>query len=312
VQWGQIKTLFIICFLILNIFLVKQLLDRQDEEIGLIPVTSREEELEFNINGLEDLADETFTAPLIYSQNYNYNQDPDVFETLPDQEIIVVEDYYLLSRFSEPIPFDFEDPDDSLGSYIFRGDHYSYWDHIDSAQVLVYFQKMENTIFYNPNAVLFIHLNDAGEITQYAQTQLNMIGDSDEERTLIQQYDAVFRLYHYSNELQTGDVISDVILGYHNLVSLPNGEQLLNPTWGIQVNEREHHFINAIDGHNYPKSEEFYENSINHFIDLFERNESEEMVFYHTGDEDDEERLLERVRQTLSDVYQNIIEVDIE
>lgn len=309
-QWGQIKTVFIVCFLVLNIFLVGQLINRQEEEISFIQVTSREEELEFNINGLDELSDEVFTAPLIYAHNYNYNLNEEVIAEVTNQQIVVINNFFLFSRFNEPIPINLENPNAELGDHILNGDNYSYWGKIESAQILVFFQNIRYPIFHNPNAILFVHLNGDGQMTQYVQTQL--VGEQDEDRSLIQQYDAVYRLYHHSNELQTGDTISNVHLGYHNLVSLPNGEQLLNPTWDIQVNERDHHFVNAIDGHDYPQNEQFYQENINNFVRLLERPENEDIVFYHLEDEEDEERIMSTIRQALEGVYQNIVEVGSE
>lgn len=314
-HWGQIKTVFIICFLVLNIFLVKQLLDRQEEDITFISETSREEELEFNINGLGNLSDDNFTAPLINATSYNYNEEAEVgLEALSDQQMVVVDDYYLFSRFNEPIAFDFRDPESDIDDYVFNGSSYRYWGEIESARVLVFFQRITHPVFYNQNAILFIHLNADGNMTQYVQTRLSTADNpeqepSEEERSVIQQYDAVYRLYHYSNALQPGDTISNVTLGYHNLVSLPNGEQLLNPTWDIQVNNNEHHFINAFEGHNYPQNNSFMQESI---LDLIERLEypDSDTVFYHL--EDDPDDLISTLRQALDGVYQNIVEVDLE
>ncbi|WP_440897404.1 two-component system regulatory protein YycI [Amphibacillus sp. Q70] len=312
-HWGQIKTVFIICFLVLNIFLVKQLLDRQEEDITFISETSREEELEFNINGLGNLSDESFTAPLISAQNYNYNEEAEAgLEELSDQQMAVVDNHYLFARFNEPISFDFRDPESDLGEYVFNGNSYSYWGRIESAGVLVFFQRLTFPVFYNQNAILLIQLNADGDMTQYAQTRLSTVGDPGEERSVIQQYDAVYRLYHHSNVLDPGDTISNVTLGYHNLVSLPNGEQLLNPTWDIQVNNSEHHFINAIEGHNYPQNDSFMQENISDLIERLEQSNSDNTVFYHLEDEDDADDLISTIRQALMGVYNNIVEVELE
>lgn len=310
-QWGQIKTLFIICFLILNIFLIKQLIDRQDEEIRFIPVTTREDELKFNINGLENLSDENYSAPLVHTQNYNYNlRAKEEIEALPDQQVVVVDNAYLYSRFNQPVAFDFGDPESDLETYVLNGDRYTYWGELDLANVLVFFQEMEHPIFYNTNAILLIYLNSEGQMTQYTQSQLRIVGSPDDGRSLIKQYDAIYRLYHHFKELVTGDVVTDVALGYHNLVSLPNGEMILNPTWDIQVNHLDHHFVNAIDGHNYPQNDHFYEEKITELVTLLEPSNADNIVYYQL--KDDPEDLLLKIRQMLLGVQQNIVEVDVE
>lgn len=313
-QWGQIKTLFIICFLILNIFLIRQLIERQEEEIRFIPVTTREDELKFNINGLENLSDESYTAPLVHTQNYNYNlRAKEEIEALPDQQVVVVDNAYLYSRFNEPVDFDFEDPESDLQTYVLNGDRYTYWDELDMANVLVFFQEMEHPIFYNTNAILMIYLNSEGHMTHYTQSQLRIVGNRDDERSLIKQYDAIYRLYHHFKELVTGDVITDVALGYHNLVSLPNGEMILNPTWDIQVDHddhHDHHFVNAIDGHNYPQNDQFYEGKITELVTLLEPSNEDNIVYYQL--EEDPRDLLLKIKQILLRALQNIVEVDEE
>jgi len=311
VQWSQIKTVFIICFLILNIFLVYQLINRQGEEITYIMEPSREEELEFNINGLRDLSDDIFTAPLLYAQNYNYNQEAtEDLAKLQSQKTVIVDDYYLYSRFDEPIPLNSKGFEEVIAENIYKGNDYVYWGEIDSARVLVFFQQVEQPIFFNQNAVMYIHLNAEGAMTQYVQTRLSQAGEREEERSLIQQYDAVYRLYHNSNVLQTDDTITGARLGYHNIVSLPNGEQLLNPTWDIEVNDEDHHFINALEGHIYSQNEDFFQENIATFIELLEDASDDELEFYQLDDDQDE--LISILRQALVGVYKNIVEVDSE
>ncbi|GAE93873.1 hypothetical protein JCM21714_2984 [Gracilibacillus boraciitolerans JCM 21714] len=53
----------------------------------------------------------------------------------------------------------------------------------------------------------------------------------------------------------SGDEITEqVTLGYHNLLPLPNGVQVLAPTWEFEVNNNEFFYVNAIEGH-YAKRE---------------------------------------------------------
>lgn len=320
VQWGQIKTLFIICFLVLNIFLVRQLLGRQEEDLSFIPETSREEELEFNINGLNILSNESYTAPLLNANSFNYNEEgAGQLEDLPNQQSIVVDDHYLFSRFDEPVSINIEEENEYreiFSQFVFNGGSYSYWGEMESANVLVFFQHFEYPVFFNENALLLVQLNGDGDMTQYVQTRLVKGEEDDEEQSLIQQYDAVYRLYHHTNALQTGDEITDVNLGYHNIVSLPNGEQLLNPTWDIEVNGDDHQFINAIEGHDYSRNNDFYADVLVEFIDLLDQAEEDRLAYYNLDLDDEEEEqpeaLLNTIKQSLIGIYHNIAEVESE
>ncbi len=291
-------------------FLVKQLIDRNQDDITFIPITSREDELKFNINGLENLSDESYTAPLIHTQNYNYNLAEEVIENLVQQKVVVINNYYLFSQFNKPVTVDFDNVEFQLSDYIINADQYTYWEKIESTNVLVYFQEMQHPIFYNPNAILLIFLNSEGQMTHYTQSQLRIVGNPEEERSLIKQYDAVYRLYHHFKEIVTGDTVSGVSLGYHNLVSLPNGELLLNPTWDIQVNDRNHHFVNAIDGHNYPQNNLFYQDRLKELITILESVDKDNLISYHI--KDDVEGVILNMKQLFTEVHQNIVEVDVE
>lgn len=301
----------------LNVFLVFQLIDRQEEELSFIPEPSREEELEFNIEGLDDLSEEQYEAPLVYAQSYEYNEvASNELSNLPNQQSVVINDTTLFSRFEEPVSMpSSEDSEfrELFNQMIYNGADYSFWKQFDQANLYVFVQEIEHPIFYNPNALLFVQTNDNGEIVQYIQTQLIESEEDDESldaQNLIQQYDAVYRLYHNTNTLESGDEITDVHLGYHNLVSLQTGEQLLNPTWHIEVNEQIDHFINAIEGHDYPQNEDFVSDNMNEFINFLTRSNGDHTIFYQLEDEDEEDELIEEMYQDWLTVQENLTEVE--
>jgi len=320
VQWGQIKALFIICFLVLNVFLIKQLVDRQEEELSYIPEASKEEELELNINGLETLSADAYTAPLLYAENFNYNEAGQALnETLVSQEAVVVNDVYLYGRFTDPVPVDPTDTEALqalVDQYVFRGQTYQFFDYLEAPGLLVFFQQYQYPIFYNANAVLFIQLNDQREMIQYAQTRLDQIdedSDGPEEQALIKQYDAVYRLYHNSSALETNDTITDVELGFHNLASLPNGEQLLNPTWQIEVNETKDYYVNAVEGHDYPRQTDFIATTLEQMIEQLNTSNTRAFSYYQI-DEDREEdsEIISVIKQPFVALKQKLAEVESE
>lgn len=293
---------------------MKQLLDRQEEDLSFIPESSKEEELELNIDGLDNLSDESYSAPLLYALNYNYNEHAQTdLNALTNQRSIIVDETYLISRFKEPVAIDMDQPEfylNVLNTNVLSGESYIYWGADERANVLIFFQKMDHPIFYNQNAVLLIQLNDDGEMTQYVQTRLEKEEGSEEEQDLIQQYDAVSRLYHNTNDLRTGDTINGAQLGYHNLISLPNGNQVLNPTWNITVNGNQHYFINALEGHDYSQSNHFLREITAKFTEVLDNTRSGDFEFFHTENAEEEAKLLNTVKQSLISVYHNIIEVD--
>ncbi|MDY0394694.1 two-component system regulatory protein YycI [Virgibacillus halophilus] len=59
--------------------------------------------------------------------------------------------------------------------------------------------------------------------------------------------DAVGKLYE-NNQLNSGDEVSEIKIGYHTVVPLTNGVQVFAPTWKLTVNDKRSYFVNAIEG----------------------------------------------------------------
>jgi len=218
---------------------------------------------------------------------------------------------YLLSRFDQPIAINEKTvtPEVLEGNSVLSGSSYTYWGKDERANVLIFFQKMDNPIFYNEQAVMLIQLNGDGEMVQYLQTRLEKEEGSEKEQDLITQFDAVSRLYQNTSDLQTGDTVNSVQLGYHNIISLPNGNQVLNPTWSIGV-DNDFYFINALEGHAYSQSEDFLREVIENFTDVLDNTSGKNFQFFHAEDSEEQSKLLNTVKQSLISVYHKIIEVD--
>lgn len=317
-QWGQIKSLFIICFLVLNVFLAKQLIDREDETLSALPEASKEEELELNISGLDQLNQETLEAPLLYTNSYNFNEVENIAGQLTNQEVVVANDTTLFSRLKSPVALALDDTEAltaTLNQHVYLGGNFKEYRYLEEAGLIVFFQRINYPIFYNTQAVLFVKVNDAGEMTHYMMRALDVVEEEQEEneQTLITEYDAVYRLYHNSNILKTGDEISEVELGYHNLVSLPNGEQLMNPTWQVNVNDTVDYFINAIEGHDYPQYTNFITETLDDFIALLTPGSSRDYTYYTLAeDREEEDTLLTSIRQPFVTTYHQLTEVESE
>nr|WP_239584402.1 two-component system regulatory protein YycI [Aquibacillus albus] len=254
-MWGQIKTLFILCFLILDIFLVQQFLNNRDTEPPYIQESSREEDLRANIEGLDDLPEETEQGSYLYASRKIFTQDDFAsLERFTNQELEAVDDHLIISKFNEPVPINTDSYGDTLQSNIYNSGSYTLWGKHDPSNTLIFFQTNEDRpIYFNQSALLLILLNEDGEMVQYLQTMLEGEGDQEEDQDLIKAFDAVSNLYYNTNELASGDEITQTGLGYHNLTPLPSGVQVLAPTWNLSVNNQRNYFVNAIEGHYYPR-----------------------------------------------------------
>lgn len=317
-QWGQIKSLFIICFLILNVFLAKQLIDRGEETLSFIPEASKEEELELNISGLDRLDNEIYEVPLLYTSGYNFNAVENFANQLPNQEVVVIDDTTLFSRLKTPIDVSVDNEDmlkSALAEHVYLGARFQRYRYLEEAGLMVFFQRINYPIFYNQQALLFVKLNDEKKMTHYMMRALDIVEEEhdDNPQTLLTQYDAIYRLYHNSNILKTGDEVTEVALGYHNLVSLPNGEQLLNPTWRVNVNDTNDYFINAIEGHDYPQYMNFITETLDQFIGLLSSPNGKDVTYYNLNeDRENASTLLTTIRQPFITTYHQLTEVESE
>lgn len=314
VQWGQIKSLFIVCFLVLDIFLIKQLLDKQ-EDVSFITESTKEEQLTLNINGLSDLSEETEEAPLIFALNQSFSTEDSIrLEQYANQKNVIVNDIYLFGKFDQPVPIIIDDAGvtvESLNILIFNSEKYTYWGKDEKSNSLLFFQTMEQPIYFNQNALLFIQLNENNEMIQYVQTNVVKEEEQEEAKDLITEIDAVSRLFHNAGSLKQGDTVTNVTLGYHNVTPSTNGLQILNPTWNVTVDETEHYFVNAIEGHAYPDNNDFIKTTINSYQEVIQMASKSDFQFIQT-EEEEEEALIENIEQNLLKISNAIIGVEKE
>lgn len=279
-QWGQIKTLFIICFLILDVFLVQQFLGKLEQtQIGLLTDSTTEEQLEAEQITLGDLPKDSINETYISASQYVFSEeDKEEFEdTLSGQSIEFFNDRtILMSNFDEPISLDLENSDEELSSKVksqfMFSEQYEYWGYNEDSNKLLFFQSyQDNPIFFNESGVVIVFLNEEQEMIRYVQTKLTDINSTGEKQELIKPKQAAITLFS-RNELYNGDNVSDMHLGYYTLVPLSNGLQVFAPTWEIIVNGERKYFVNAMEGQMISMDEStFVEDTIQNLIDQIEQ-----------------------------------------
>ncbi|MRH44377.1 hypothetical protein GH741_17170 [Aquibacillus halophilus] len=269
-QWGQIKTLFILCFLVLDIFLIQQFINNRDTEYPFIQESTREEFLRANIEGLDELKEESTKEPNLYAARKVFTtEEIDAINNFDNQQAEVIDSNLILSKFDEPVPIDFEGNYlETLQGKILYLDSFVFWSKNEASNTVVFFQKNNSLpIYFNQSALLVIVLDEEGRMVQYSQTMLEKREEKGETYDLIKAFDAVSNLYYNTSELSSGDEITQNKLGYHNLIPLPNGVQVLAPTWRITVNNQRNYFVNAIEMHSYYRDEKtFLSETINGLV----------------------------------------------
>ncbi|MBO8155660.1 MAG: two-component system regulatory protein YycI [Bacillaceae bacterium] len=251
-QWSQIKTVFIISFLILDIFLLQQFLDkRNNTEMAFLSEPTLEESLQAEEIDFSQVPNETEKVSYITAKRHQFTKKE--LEDLKNQSIVIINGETVFSELNEPIPINEEEgikgAIDKIKANIAFSDQYAFWTWKKSERLnaIVFFQQYDgHPVYYNEGGMLLLLLNDDNEIIFYAQTLLDDIKSENKEQE-IQPLKAVESLYH-SNKLYSGDKISSMELGYFTLVPLANGVQVFSPTWKININGNNNFYVNAIEG----------------------------------------------------------------
>lgn len=263
-QWSQIKTLFILCFLVLDVYLLFQFFEKQDQaDLGLLEpqVSSIEDRLkseDIQIGPLpEDASDESFLS--VQPKTFSDDELQELDE-LKNQEAIAIDKKFIISQFEKPVKISSDSSKDKIEKTIKKSilfpDEYKLWNWDKDMNVLIFFQeKNERPIYFNQTGMILVFLNDDDEMVAYTQSMLGEAEPQAEKKTLIKPIKAIETLYK-ANELRSGDEITKVDIGFHTRVPLENGVQVFVPTWKVQVNDEQDYFVNAIEGFVFSGDEE--------------------------------------------------------
>ena len=253
-DWSKIKTIFILTFLVLDIYLMYEFFKlKEASEFEPIEQASLEKQLKG--------ADITFDEPLPKSnpKDRYLRAKPVEFDIedlegdtrLEGQEITITEGTTLNSVLDESIKISDKFSPSELSAFIKNrvlfGEQYRFWEKPENSNRITYYQEFEGKMFYmNLNGELTFYLNDENEIVSYKQTLLTKIESKEESEKVIQPIKAVETLYK-NGSLQPKSKITNVELGYFTFVHL-SSSQLLTPAWRFVINDEENLFVDAFEG----------------------------------------------------------------
>lgn len=255
-DWSKSKSIFIVVFLILDVFLLSLYLNRHTEaqrmENTLLAERTIEAKLKDDNITYNNLPTTIEKAPYISGKVKNFEEEdidiPNV-QTNADKN-------KLLATLVDPVAIDIEDPNsvnDFLKSNVYEGASYVLWEVDAENKRAIFFQTaIGSVIYYNNSGTLTIYWNDDQEVFKYEQTLLEDINTtvSEEQRGLSAPLRAIQTLYNKGLLLSNSTVL-EVNLGYSTL--LPENEtHVFVPTWEVRVktpdDEEEVYFVNAVQG----------------------------------------------------------------
>ncbi|EMR05537.1 Two-component system yycFG regulatory protein [Bhargavaea cecembensis DSE10] len=251
-DWSKTKTIFIVVFAILNVFLFSLYMNRTNEDLEVRGETSIEDRLKLDDITYGNLPD-TKEAFRISGELMPVSSTG--LRELEGQTPRITGEHTLISEIEEP--FGLEDSEGKLDfeefleEYVTNGKDYTLWEVDEEKRTATFFQQFDGrTIFYNEHSMLTVHWNEEREAIRYEQSMLFNLKETNEKRNLYSPIQTISLLVR-SGSVQPGSNVKEVKLGYSPLIQLTQ-TQVLVPTWHIHVESEDgaktDHFVNAVDG----------------------------------------------------------------
>ncbi|MDT8862801.1 two-component system regulatory protein YycI [Alkalihalobacillus sp. MEB130] len=250
-DWSRTKTIFIITFLLLNIFLTWQLIETHNmNQISLITEATIQEVLRENNVTIEiELPEEESPGLLVVGKQVELSLDD--IPALDDQEIDYLDSHTILSELEEPFALTREgfasELPAFLSTYVFEGDNYRFGG-FDSERNRVYLYQAygEKTAYTLDDEPLVLQLDEHLQIISYQQRYFQFEQQDGEEREMLSSLKAIEVLLN-DQLVRMNQTISDVQFGYYSFFSPTGDVQVFAPMWRIKV-DGEEYLVHAIGG----------------------------------------------------------------
>ncbi|MGF7534809.1 two-component system regulatory protein YycI [Bacillus mexicanus] len=271
-EWNKTKSIFIVAFLILDIFLGYQFFQKWQATSKEYEVIKNDVEHDMKADHIiyEGLNKEATEGYRITANQKAFTKEE--IEELKDQKPLMEmpsddrKVTTLKMKFTDPIALskkNIEDDSQALvSSKIQDGDKYKFWKVDKSKKEIIFFQTYEDHYIYqqtdnssNMIGQVVLHLNGKNEVVSYDQTTLETFKQIQKE-SLITEMDAVELLY-YQNQLKEYSIVKSCKFGYVAQYPLTS-TQVLAPVWRITVEYdkkvngekktvQEHFTVNALE-----------------------------------------------------------------
>lgn len=270
-NWSRTKLIFIIAFLILDLFLGTQLYQKQknaDQVESLPNGPDSEEKLKENEIGMPpdlpqiEQASRVKGEPVTFADEDGHLK-PEVKKLEKKgkdkkvQKISVSSGgQTLTSKLKKARPMRKQSKDDDfeapLKKYVYKGDEYRLWKKGGTDGSFEFVQTFHDRPVFSTNKKALEVKTEDDQIKGYRQTYL-MLSGSGEQKDVIEPIKAVEKLLE-DNELAFKDTVTHIELGYLNSTEEEADEvKVFIPEWHIQVQKdkgeaEDEYFVNALTG----------------------------------------------------------------
>lgn len=251
-DWSKIKTIFILTFLILDVYLLYQFMEiRNDNKYEMLMEATIDEKLKIDEIQIDV---ELPKAPI---KDQYLSGKPKMFENADTEKVIgekrqvKTPNTSLQVILKEPIQLNVKFEPSELSPFIktnvLFGEEYQFWKKDDEKKTIIYFQRYKGIPLYeNISGMLTFHYNSENQIVSYDQTYLEGIEELKEKEEILAPLKAIETL-HQKGVLKPNSKITKIELGYATFIQLA-ASQVLAPTWRFVVDDKESLFVNAFEG----------------------------------------------------------------
>lgn len=254
-DWSKSKTIFIVVFLILSIFLYTQYLDvyRQGQQVEVLAEKTIEAKLKDDNITYNSLPNNVEEASYLSGKVRKFTKE-DILNS-PLMITNIIDQHIIESVFYEPVKIGNIEEEKSFTDfaqqYVLDGKNYVLWEINKEERTALFFQEINNrTLFYNASGYLKLYWNANGEIYKFEQTMLEKIEEIKQEVNAFLPIQVLQALYSKGLLPMDSRIIS-MKLGYSTLVQTTQ-TQVFAPTWEVRVRNAEgqvtEHFVNGIEG----------------------------------------------------------------
>ena len=249
-DWNKTKGLFIVVFLILDVFLLYQFLNFRAAKLEINKESTTEERLKaegitYHAGTQERVSEKTISAkPKEF--------DKEELNSLKGQTLIIDNKRTIRSKLNKPIPIGsgegkYFELENFIDNNVYSGSEYKFWRKEDGT--ITYYQTYKGRLlFNNKNGALVLTLNENDEVISYVQTHLDDVEEFNENQEIISPIQAVESLLN-GGYLSQGSEVSKGELGFYTLIEVSESNVLvLVPTWHFTVDNKEDYFVNGIEG----------------------------------------------------------------
>lgn len=261
-QWNKIKLMFILAFLVLDIYLIFQLIPQEETE-QLVLETESQDKVLSSVTGYNELSDEeTETNQQYEAKKHHFtNGDLEDIPSRDEMDFDISSGDQLVATFKEPkkLPVEISVDDDEeqmkeelsdfAEDYVFDGKDYTYWGR--QGNKLLFFQKTsEGQTYFSSDCLLLVTLNSEYEVTEYTQTHIEDFKKSENQENL----------KHYSEKEAVKALQSKQLIEFNDKIEVEKGfyptielSSKLNfaPAYKITVNGTKHYFYMLLPDYPY-------------------------------------------------------------